>query len=113
MFLVISDPPIFKTWNYTVKQRCGEQNVEIHLGLTPLPFPTPCKIRMEKIGQRIQQSDSIAVVNDSILLFDEITVDHAGRYCLTATNYRLDNSSREVGIGKSYFTLDVMCKCEQ
>ena len=89
---------------------CGEQNVEIHLGLTPSPFPAPSKIRLGKNGQSIQESDGIAVINGSALLFDEITVEHAGIYCLTATNYRLDNNSREVGTNKSCLTLDVICK---
>jgi hypothetical protein len=63
---------------------------------------------VEKDGKSIQQS--YGIINSSVLLFDKITVEHAGTYCITATNYRLDNSSREVGMSRSCLTLDVTCK---
>ena len=108
MFLITSDPPVFKR-NDTVYKSSGEKNVEIHLDLTPSPFPLPSKIRLEKDGQSIQDSHGLAVINGSVLQFDEIAIEHAGIYCLTATNYRLDNHN-EIGTNRSCLTLEVICK---
>ena len=109
MFLIISDPPVFKR-NDTVTKIHGDRNVAIQFGLNPSPFPAPSNIRVEKNGQSIQQSFDITVTNSSVLLFEEITIEHAGIYYLTATNYRLDNSSSEVGTCRSSLTLDVVCE---
>lgn len=110
----LSGPPLFKV-NQTAKYKENTKHVQIDLGLTPMPFPEPSTITLsfEKKEQRIitsrRSNDSIQF-NGSLLLFDEITRDHAGIYFLTATNYRLDNTSREVGTFTGKFTLDVICK---
>lgn len=93
----------------------GSRNVMIDLRINPLPFPEPSKITIKKNGQWIPVSrkyDGFTLINDSVLFFDEITKDHAGMYYLTATNYHLDNSSREVGTFTGNFTLNVICECQ-
>ena len=108
----MSDPPKLKT-NHRVTHAVGDQNVTVDLGLTPLPFPKPSRIRVEKDGQRIGNSGEFgdfSLVDGSVFFFKEISADHAGTYQLTATNYHLNNTSKEVGTAIGSFTLDVLCE---
>ena len=108
----MSDPPNLKTIQH-VTHTVGDQNVKVDVGLTPSPFPMPSRIRVEKDGQRIGnlgESGNFSLVDGSIFFFKEMTADHAGTYQLTATNYYLNNTSKEVGTAIGSFTLDVLCK---
>ena len=108
----MSDPPKFET-SHHLTHTVGDQNVKVDLGLTPLPFPKPSRIRVEKDGQRIGnlgEFSNFSLVDGSIFFFKEMTADHAGTYQLTATNYHLDNTSEEVGTAIGSFTLNVLCK---
>ena len=108
----MSDPPTFKT-DLKVTRAVGDQNVTVDLSLTPAPYPKPSRLRVEKDGQKIEtlrQFGDFSLIDGSIFFFKEVCVEHAGTYQLTATNYRVDNTSEEVGRAIGSFTLDVICE---
>lgn len=91
----------------------NKTDVAVDFGLTPLLFPVPSKVTLEKEGQTRpipQILRDITMINGSILFFKLITRYHAGQYTLTTTYYHQDNTSQEVGTSVAKLTLNVMCK---
>ena len=105
-FLSYSGPPNLID-NLPVVAVEGSTNT-VNLSQDPDAFPFP---------QQFSWTGSVLPANDSRRSFDypnvtfqQIERGDAGTYTLTATNYRLDNTSVLVGTDTGSFTVDVQCK---
>lgn len=95
-------PPLLKK-NVVYKIIAGEKNVIVDFSLDPPAFPPPKFLSWNKTGVYV-------TLKNSAISFDTITRKHSGTYSLTATNYHLDDNTKEVGTDTGNFTLDVVCK---
>ena len=76
----------------------------INLGQAPDAFPFP-----QQFSWTTNNNSRVAFGYPSVTFLPFIRED-TGTYNLTATNYRLDNTSVVVGMDTGSFTLDVQCK---
>ena len=76
----------------------------INLQQAPDAFPFP-----QQFSWTANNNSRVAFGYPSVTFLPFIRGD-AGTYTLTATNYRLDNTSVVVGTDTGSFTLDVQCK---
>ena len=74
------------------------------------PFPRPSRISLAIQRDQGKLIDDMVQISDSQVSFKKITRDDIGSYSFSATNYHLDDGSREVGTHASTFFVDVICK---
>ena len=75
----------------------------------PDPFPFPQQFSWTVNGSPANNNSRLTFGYPSVT-FQPYTRGDAGIYMLTATNYRLDDTSVVVGTDTGSFTLDVHCK---
>ena len=83
----------------------GEKNVTIDLNSDPPAFPPPRFLSWNK-------TVTYVTLKNSAISFDTVIRNHAGVYSLTATNYHLEDNTKEVGTDMGNFTLDIVCKLD-
>ena len=81
----------------------------IPLDLDPEAFPFP-QFRWTMNGQVATNNTARVTYSYPGVTFNSYDRVDSGIYNLTATNYRLDNTSVIVGIDTGSFSLDVQCK---
>ena len=84
-------------------------NNTVSLSQTPDAFPFPQQFSWTVNGSPANNNSRVTFGYPSVT-FQRIERGDAGTYNLTATNYRLDNTSVVVGTDTGSFTLDVQCK---
>ena len=72
-------------------------------------FPYPRSFSWEKDGNTVENTTRQSFGYPDLRI-NPVSRDDSGVYTLTATNYRLDNESVEIGSDSGSFTLDVLCK---
>ena len=81
----------------------------VSLHQVPDPFPFPQQFRWTVNGSPANNNSRLTFGYPSVTFQPFIRGD-AGIYMLTATNYRLDDTSVVVGTDTGSFTLDVHCE---
>ena len=81
----------------------------VSLRQAPDAFPFPQQFSWTVNGSPASNNSRVTFGYPSVT-FQQLERGDAGTYTLTATNYRLDNTSVVVGTDTGSFTLDVQCK---
>ena len=81
----------------------------IPLGQAPEAFPFPQLFQWTRNGMVVTNGTRVTYGYPGIT-FQFFSREDSGTYNLTATNYRLDDTSVVVGTDMVSFTLDVQCK---
>ena len=107
VFFSHSGPPNL-TDNLTVVAVEGSTNA-VSLRQTPDAFPFPQQFSWTVNGSPARNNSRVTFGYPSVT-FQQIEQGDVGAYTLTATNYRLDDTSVLVGMDTGSFTLDVQCR---
>ena len=84
----------------------------VTLGQDPEAFPFPQQFQWTRNGEE-PRNDTRVTYGYPGVTFQSFSRVDTGMYNLTATNYRLDNTSVVVGMDMGSFSLDVQCKLVQ
>ena len=93
--------------NLIVRVVEGYANVTIDLLQGPAPFPESSIFNWSKDGKPLLADISQTYSN---MTFPSVRRNNTGNYTVSATNFLLDNSSRQLGSDTGSFYLDVLCK---
>ena len=107
LLLYIGSPKLHK--NLIVRIVEGYANVTVDLLQGPAPFPEPSSFKWSKDGLPLPNNLSQTSTYSSVT-FPSVRRNHAGSYTVSATNFLLDNSSRQLGSDTGNYYLDVLCK---
>jgi len=107
--LLVSEPPSLQDIpTMTVVE--GGGGTTINLDLDPGAFPFPQWFQWTRNGVVITNDTEGITYGYPGVTFNSFSRYDSATYNLTATNYRLDNTSVVVGMDMGSFTLDVQCK---
>ena len=106
--LIVSEPPILRDIpTMTVVEGGGVTTIPLDLDPEAFPFP---QFRWTMNGQVATNNTARVTYSYPGVTFTSYDRVDSGTYNLTATNYRLDNTSVIVGMDTGSFSLDVQCK---
>jgi len=106
--LLVSEPPSLRDIQpMTVVEGGGVTTINLDLDPEAFPFP---QFQWTMNGQVAMNNTPRVTYSYPGVTFTSYDRDDSGTYNLTATNYRLDNTSVVVGMDTGSFSLDVQCK---
>lgn len=106
-FLRIYREPTLQTLPTPVRFVEGESNLTVNLETGVPAFPFPSSFQWSLNGRQLQ-NDSRRSLGYPEATFSDVRRSDAGLYALMATNFFVDDPSREVASGEGEFTLDVL-----
>ena len=107
-FLLVPGAPNLHE-NLLLRIEDGSRNVPIDLRRDPVAFPEPSYFTWNKDGQPLTG----LVLTYSSVTFATVWRTDAGNYTVSATNFVLGDSTKQVGNDTGSFFLDVICRlCE-
>ena len=92
-----------------IREAVEGSEFSLDLSTGPSPFPYPKEFQWSRNGVPLRNSSGIMWGYPGVTL-GNVSRSDAGLYSLSATNYWLDDPSREIGSAVGSFQLSVLCE---